>query len=705
MARKRTILPRNASSEPVASPPAKTPEPASARSSQEPSLSRASKRAEQIRGAAYRETVESIAVAIILALLFRGFVAEAFVIPTGSMAPALMGAHKDIFCPQCGTQYQVSASVEDRAEKTVVGTICSNCRYVHGLDLKSNTSDATFSGDRILVSKFAYALADPARWDVAVFKFPGNPKQNYIKRIVGLPHETLMIHHGDIYVRPRPADASDREDGDKNESGSSSEESKIEDLAFVIQRKATDKLLAMSHHVHDTNNQATALNASGYPSQWQPWEPGAEKPPVDSWLLSVDDSSLRCEVKTADDDYKWLRFFHRPATEEQWGKAIAGETLSDVDPYSSRPITDFYAYNTFLNVPRSDVFEVSPEQAKSQLKGFSRVLGTIFTPSGQLDSQYQSGDLTNLAGRISVGTYDTAGDGMHWVGDLILEADIETSADSKSLLFEIVESGIRYQCEINLADGNAKLAIVGDKPMSFSSDGKAYATVTGSTSVAAGARHSIRFTNADDQLQLWVDGDEIEFDNPTTFDHRDFLSADEDHAKYTSAHPLDAAPIGIAVRGGSATTHRMKVDRDKYYIATTQSFDGLFDYDIPKLIQVTGGRGATTSAIQTSLLNRERWDRFAGWNARRTVSFNLDEDQFFPMGDNSPESKDARCWVDPPDRFGVPSSPDPHAYDWADKNYVPRDLLVGKAIMVFWPHTWNEPFPITPNFKRIGLIR
>ena len=38
-----------------------------------------------------RETIESIVVAFILAFLFRAFVAEAFVIPTGSMAPTLMG--------------------------------------------------------------------------------------------------------------------------------------------------------------------------------------------------------------------------------------------------------------------------------------------------------------------------------------------------------------------------------------------------------------------------------------------------------------------------------------------------------------------------------------------------------------------------------------------------------------------------------------
>ena len=50
-----------------------------------------------------KETVESILVAFILAFIFRAFIVEAFVIPTGSMAPTLMGAHMQFTCSHCGS--------------------------------------------------------------------------------------------------------------------------------------------------------------------------------------------------------------------------------------------------------------------------------------------------------------------------------------------------------------------------------------------------------------------------------------------------------------------------------------------------------------------------------------------------------------------------------------------------------------------------
>lgn len=657
------------------------------------SLSPAARKAQEIRVAAYRETVESIAVAIILALLFRGFIAEAFVIPTGSMAPTLMGEHKDLFCPQCSFQFQVGASYESRYGATVVGGLCPNCGYRLPLDLVNDPGHQNFSGDRILVSKFAYALADPERWDVAVFKFPGNPKQNYIKRIVGLPGETLMIHHGDVYSRPLAAGAAE---------STAAEPLSVQDRAFQILRKPPAKLLAMAHHVYDSDFQAPLLNEAGYPQPWQPWQPGASSPPTDSWTLTPVQTELAAEVTAVDDQWKWLRYFHRTADLSQWEEARAGRSLAGVDPYQSRAITDFYAYNAYLHMPSHAVYYKTPQmvaqERATRLPG--RALNLLSAPSGIFDSRYRSGDLEQFGDHLRLGQDDTAHDGRHWVGDLIIETDIETSSESKQLLLEIVEAGMLYQCTIDLTTGVATLGILdGGQRRSFTAAAGQNVAPTAKTKLTAGQRASLRFTNADDQLLLWVDDKLVTFDGPTTFDHRDFRSPDEDRPRFNpERHPLDAAPLGVAVRGGTATIRRLKVDRDKYYIATESSSSKLVDYDLSVL-------GVPVAALQNVLREPRLWNDFAGWRSRRTVGFDLDQGQYFPMGDNSPESQDARCWIDPQMPFLRTAAVDPDAYQWADKHYVPRDLLVGKALMVFWPHTWNEPFPITPNFERIGLIR
>src|SRR4051812_49844295 len=91
--------------------------------------------AQPIQSHAIRETVESIVIAFVLAFLFRTFEAEAFVIPTGSMAPTLMGRHKDVVCPKCGYRYQVSASEEEsedprRQTSLCIAGKCPMCQYV-----------------------------------------------------------------------------------------------------------------------------------------------------------------------------------------------------------------------------------------------------------------------------------------------------------------------------------------------------------------------------------------------------------------------------------------------------------------------------------------------------------------------------------------------------------------------------------------------
>jgi signal peptidase I len=170
-----------------------------------------------------KETIESILVAFILAFIFRAFVVEAFVIPTGSMAPTLLGAHLRYQCPDCGWTFTVNYSARSESEDEEMRTppdafpatdiYCPNCgRFIapkarlgpRGEVVNPQDESPVNYGDRILVLKYIYLLHPPRRWDVVVFKSPDDPQkthyqQNFIKRLVGLPGEELMVLDGDIY--------------------------------------------------------------------------------------------------------------------------------------------------------------------------------------------------------------------------------------------------------------------------------------------------------------------------------------------------------------------------------------------------------------------------------------------------------------------------------------------------------------------------
>lgn len=54
--------------------------------------------------------------------------------------------------------------------------------------------------DRIIASRLAYNNEDPQRYDVVIFKYPDNENQIFVKRIIGLPGETVEIVNGVVYV-------------------------------------------------------------------------------------------------------------------------------------------------------------------------------------------------------------------------------------------------------------------------------------------------------------------------------------------------------------------------------------------------------------------------------------------------------------------------------------------------------------------------
>lgn len=158
----------------------------------------------QEQRADFKETFTSIIIAFAMAFLFRGFVVEAFIIPTGSMAPTLRGQHHQFRSPEDGYDFASGPPIE--AMQGLRGG------KVRGADVNSGSDALTpfvsRAGDRIFVMKYLYSIYDPARFDVVVFKNPTDPTINFIKRLIGLPGEQVALIDGDVFVRkPRASDS------------------------------------------------------------------------------------------------------------------------------------------------------------------------------------------------------------------------------------------------------------------------------------------------------------------------------------------------------------------------------------------------------------------------------------------------------------------------------------------------------------------
>lgn len=86
---------------------------------------------------AVRDLLETVVFVVVLVLMLKTFLAEAFVIPTGSMATTLLGYHKDVVCRQCGYSFRANCSTEaepqDGRREDVVSADCPNCRFRNGL--------------------------------------------------------------------------------------------------------------------------------------------------------------------------------------------------------------------------------------------------------------------------------------------------------------------------------------------------------------------------------------------------------------------------------------------------------------------------------------------------------------------------------------------------------------------------------------------
>jgi signal peptidase I len=628
-----------------------------------------------------RETVESLAVAFVLALLFKAFIAEAFVIPTGSMAPTLMGAHKDIKCEECGNQFQCGASDEFTEtgapkQRAVVGVTCPLCRKPQIADPNRDSNHATFSGDRILVSKLAYVFSKPRRWDVIVFKYLLDARLNYIKRCIGLPSETIRIRDGDIYIQKRLQE----KQAEKNQPATLNG-------PFEIARKPPFVVLAMAQKLYDSKHLAKSLIAAGVPNAWQPFPLEKDANPAGSWKIDQDGPEWNAMISNVSaGSTHWMRYYHRVVDPIAWAKIESTKQLAaPMAAQSSRLITDFTAYNAAYYVDRPD---------------------SIAEPYRDFVTRTMR-DITRRSFSISQ-SVPTENDGVHWTGDLAVEADFVTTAGTQSIAFLLVEAGVEHECRIDLKSGLATATVMLDGVVvdAFGTNNKAtLKNANSQTSIRSGGRHRVRFANVDNTLNLWVDGKHVPWEVTGNMFPEGYQLSSARLPKTSPTNPLDAAPVAIGVEGGGAEVFRCQVFRDIYHIACSNGNNGLYDYrELPRSLRESSTaegsvryardvhnttlevllREMSKEAICRNLIlsDANQWSNSCMATARQTVDFRMEDDWFFPMGDNSSASSDGRIW-----------------------GHTPERLMIGRAVMVFWPHYWNAPIPFVPNVQRMGLIR
>jgi hypothetical protein len=241
----------------------------------------------------------------------------------------------------------------------------------------------------------------------------------------------------------------------------------------------------------------------------------------------------------------------------------------------------------------------------------------------------------------------------HWVGDLMIECNVEVTDPKGEFWFELSKGHDRFQAKWDLANGQCTLYRVGDDKAIVEMAAK-------TTRVNTAGNYMLRFANIDARLTVWVDGD-LPFGDGKDYDPPETLSAKDIEQKLTwdkiiarrgptKENDLDR-PASIGSKGAAVKVTHLRVWRDTYYRTNTQGVD------------FPNRRGMTRSDW-----SKGPWDELS--KDYEFLTMYVQPGHYLCLGDNSQASSDSRDW-----------------------GLVPERLMLGRALLVYYP------------FDRVGRIR
>lgn len=571
-----------------------------------------------------KETLTSIVIAFVMAFVFRGFVIEGFVIPTGSMAPTLLGQHELLRSDYSGYEWTVGPYSTRNYIPLSVQQVTTEDPMT---GIQVTDTQKIRAGDRLFVLKYVEGLFDPKRWDVPVFKYPVNPAENYIKRLVGVPNEQLIFIDGDVFSRPVETEA---RRGSIEEAVAAGWSERDAARGFRVTsgeaESGTEAWLAPGWRIRRKPERVQR-------AVWQPVFSSAYTPPPRDGLPV---SGFRTPWRPEGGGWEGLR------TDPAYTYTGTAPTVLAWDP--DRAISDFYPYNVSDGVtaagqnrtpgrnPILAVFPVSDVRASLGI----RPEGEGATASAAVTARGVTWEATVGNGSVVIRRRDAAAAEAWGTGEIVAEGEA-AAAD--------LDPSVVTNLEVWHVDQSVSVWI----------DGKKVA----------------------EHLYDWTPGERILASTGASLEE---LMAEE-AANPTAGNPLgdptlfEQARVAWRFTGGPLVLHRVALDRDLHY-------------------QVRADANVSTAV---------RAERVYGGHPEHFPT--LGPDDFFMCGDNSPNSLDSRMWdaVDPWVAASLYGTPRPEA-DLGVFGKVHRDLLVGRAFIVYFPAPLRDGPILWPDFGRMRWI-
>ncbi len=477
----------------------------------------------------FRELVVCLGVAVMLALLIKFVLIENFVIPSGSMEPTLNGRPD--------------------------------------------------GGDRVLCTKFNYRWRSPQRWEIFVFLYPfeqararapqlsheAYQNQNFIKRCVGLPGETIALQAGDVFTSKRGAPYVRQVKSD------------------AIQRRIWIPVYAESFADLRTEELAHF------------WRQGGQGE------ATVADGSLRLTGSER------VTLAYRPRCRDIWHPENLVELEFVPDRYVLRQPVTFRCPDCGASyrktVQTQNIEARCPKCHRLLLENsavtYGRRSDLVLPSSGFKISAFTQGEEDKLRQEPYHATPD-----LRWTAKV-----------------QPVQSQARLTLELNDEAWLVQASLGGGNPGRFelAVNGRPQPQASGAADFAPGRWHEVEFYRLDGRVRLFLDGQPLV---------ADFALPIPEGNDPTLVETPRRTGAGLFVSGGTVLVDELSLDRDIYYFPPDDASPG-------------GGSGQF-------LRRRER--------------FQVPDDGYLALGDNSPSSNDSRYW-----------------------GAVPAANLRGPAIFTWWP--------------------